>query len=117
LLVVMGTGSARRDRRRGGRQAEGHLPSLLAMIVPPSSARAQPGDLIENAVGSTWRRCGRSAARPGADNGRTRDLRLGAQYSLDTGKVAWLPQGRSGTVARLEIVPPRGTPKNECARP
>jgi len=26
---------------------------------------------------------------------------VGAVYSLDTGKVAWLPQSRSGTAARL----------------
>jgi len=30
---------------------------------------------------------------------------VGAVYSLDTGRVAWLPDGRTRTVARLE--PPR----------
>src|SRR3954449_10215959 len=52
LLVVMGhqkCGAVTAAAESG--EAEGHLPSLLALIRPAvERARAQPGDLIDNAV-------------------------------------------------------------------
>src|SRR5262245_10961252 len=52
LLVVMGhqkCGAVTAAAESG--EAEGHLPSLLALIRPSvEQARSQPGDLIENAV-------------------------------------------------------------------
>jgi carbonic anhydrase len=123
LLVVMGhqkCGAVTAAAESG--EAEGHLPSLLAMIRPAiESARGQSGDLIENAVRINVEnvvrqvRSSTPVLRELVDAGHLQVL--GAVYSLDTGKVSWLPQSRSGTVSRLELVPARQTPTSECARP
>ena len=122
VLVVMGhqkCGAVTAAAESG--VAEGHLPSLLAMIRPAvESARAQSGDLIENAVRINVEnvvrqvRSSTPVLRELVDRGAL--VVVGAVYSLDTGKMAWLPQAQSGTVARLEIVPARRAPKSECAR-
>jgi carbonic anhydrase len=53
LLVVMGHQKcgAVTAAAEGG-EAEGHLPSLIAMIQPAvATAKGEPGDLIDNAAG------------------------------------------------------------------
>lgn len=122
LLVVMGhqkCGAVTAAAESG--EAEGHLPSLLAMIRPAvESARGQSGDLIENAVRINVENVVRQVRgstpvlRELVDRGQLQVS--GAVYSLDTGKVSWLPQSQSGTVSRLELVPARRTPASECAR-
>ena len=86
-------------------EAEGHLPSLLALIRPAvDSAKRQPGDLIDNAVRinveNVVRQIRTSKPVLGALVERGGLLVVGAVYSLDTGKVAWLPQ-QSGSAAAL----------------
>jgi len=88
-------------------EAEGHLPSLLAMIRPAvQSARRLPGDLIDNAVRinveNVVRQIRTSKPVLGALVDRGSLVVVGAVYSLDTGKVAWLPQG-SGSAAALDL--------------
>jgi carbonic anhydrase len=107
LLVVMGhqkCGAVTAAAESG--EAEGHLPSLLAMIRPAvDKARAEPGDLIDNAVrinvDNVVRQIRESKPLLGALVERGQLTVVGAVYSLDTGKVAWLPQkpSRSGAVA------------------
>src|SRR4051812_21233156 len=106
LLVVMGhqkCGAVTAAAESG--EAEGHLPSLLALIHPAiESARAQPGDLIENAVRINVENVVRQirGSTPVlaelAEHGTLKVV--GAVYSLDTGKVAWLPEAHTSTVAR-----------------
>src|SRR5262249_1763339 len=109
VLVVMGhqkCGAVTAAAESGG--AEGHLPSLLALIRPAvERAKGQPGDLIDNAVrinvetvvqqirGST------PVLSTLVDRGALKVV--GAVYSLDTGKVAWLPEHPASANARLEI--------------
>ena len=122
LLVVMGhqkCGAVTAAAESG--DAEGHLPSLLAMIRPAvESARAQSGDVIENAVRINVENVVRQvrASTPVlaelVDRGNL--VVAGAVYSLDTGKVTWLPQNSPRTVARLEIVPAYRTAKSACTR-
>jgi carbonic anhydrase len=107
LLVVMGhqkCGAVTAAAESG--EAEGHLPSLLAMIRPAvDKARAEPGDLIDNAVrinvDNVVRQIRESKPLLGALVERGQLTVVGAVYSLDTGKVAWLPQkpSSSGAVA------------------
>jgi carbonic anhydrase len=107
LLVVMGhqkCGAVTAAAESG--EAEGHLPSLLAMIRPAvDKARAEPGDLIDNAVRinveNVVRQIRESKPLLGALVERGQLTVVGAVYSLDTGKVAWLPQkpSSSGAVA------------------
>lgn len=107
LLVVMGhqkCGAVTAAAESG--EAEGHLPSLLAMIRPAvDQARAEPGDLIDNAVRinveNVVRQLRESKPLLGALVERGQLTVVGAVYSLDTGKVAWLPQkpSSSGAVA------------------
>jgi carbonic anhydrase len=108
VLVVMGhqkCGAVTAAAESG--EAEGHLPTLLALIRPAvDRAKGQPGDLIDNAVrinvenvvrqirGST------QVLAPLVDRGTLRVV--GAVYSLDTGKVVWLPESPTGTHARVE---------------
>src|SRR3954466_6283268 len=108
LLVVMGhqkCGAVTAAAESG--EAEGHLPSLLALIRPAvERARAQPGDLIDNAVrinvenvvsqirGST------PVLAALVDRGTLKVV--GAVYSLDTGTVAWLPGNQTKVSARRE---------------
>jgi carbonic anhydrase len=108
LLVVMGhqrcgavTAAAESE------EAEGHLPSLLALIRPAvERAKAQPGDLIDNAVRLNVENVVRQVRGSTpvlaalVDSGAL--TVVGAVYSLDTGKVAWLPDGQTKTMARRE---------------
>ena len=109
LLVVMGhqrCGAVTAAAESG--EAGGHLPSLLALIRPAvERAKTQPGDLIDNAVrinvenvvaqvrGST------PILAPLVDRGAL--TVVGAVYSLDTGKVAWLPGNQTKAVAWREV--------------
>src|SRR5262245_39806418 len=91
-------------------EAEGHLPSLLALIRPSvEQARSQPGDLIENAVRVNVENVVRQIRRSQPVLGGLVDRReltvVGGVYSLDTGKVTWLPESQAGTVARFD--PPK----------
>jgi carbonic anhydrase len=111
VLVVMGHQKcgAVTAAAEGG-EAEGHLPSLLALIRPAvERAKTQPGDLIDNAVRLNVEnvvRQVRGSAPVLAELVQRGSLTVvGAVYSLDTGKVAWLPDGQVKSVARLE--PPR----------
>jgi carbonic anhydrase len=108
LLVVMGhqkCGAVTAAAESG--EAEGHLPSLLALIRPAvERARAQPGDLIDNAVRINVEnvvrqlRGSKPVLAPLVDGGGL--TVVGAVYSLDTGKVAWLPASQPKTAGRLE---------------
>jgi carbonic anhydrase len=89
-------------------EAEGHLPSLLALIRPAiERAKAQPGDLIDNAVRlnveNVVRQVRGSAPVLTDLVNRGALMVAGAVYSLDTGKVAWLPDSQMRTVARFEL--------------
>jgi len=111
LLVVMGhqkCGAVTAAAESG--DAEGHLPLLLGLIRPAvERAKTQPGDLIDNAVRlnveNVVQQVRGSAPVLAALVERGSLMVVGAVYSLDTGRVAWLPDGRTRTVARLE--PPR----------
>jgi len=102
LLVVMGhqkCGAVTAAAESG--EAAGHLPSLLAMIRPAvASARGRPGDLIDNAVrinveNVVQQVCTSKPLLAGlVEHGEL--TVVGAVYSLDTGKVTWLPQTRGG---------------------
>src|SRR4051812_28799718 len=117
LLVVMGhqkCGAVTAAAESG--EAEGHLPLLLALIRPAvERAKAQPGDLIENAVRinveNVVRQIRGSTPVLAALVERGTLKVVGAVYSLDTGKVAWLPENRTKTVAWREAP---GQP--QCAR-
>src|SRR3954470_12583105 len=117
LLVVMGhqkCGAVTAAAESG--EAEGHLPSLLALIRPAvERARAQPGDLIDNAIRINVENVVRQArgSKPvlAALVDRGALTVVGAVYSLDTGKVAWLPGNQTNTVAWREAP---GQP--QCAR-
>lgn len=75
---------------------EGHLPALVALIRPAvESARGQGGDLIENAVRINVENVVRQlrTSTPVLEEFVKQGTLsvVGAVYSLDTGKVAWLP--------------------------
>jgi carbonic anhydrase len=87
-----------------GGEAEGHLPTLLAMIRPAvEAAKGRPGDLIDNAVRINVENVVRQlrASTPVlstlVQHGEL--TVVGAIYSLDTGKVEWLPQAQSSAMA------------------
>ena len=106
LLVVMGhqmCGAVTAAAESG--EAEGHLPSLVALIRPAiETARTQPGDLISNAVRNNVENVVRQlrGSKPVleelVDHGRL--TVVGAIYALDTGKVNWLPQGQVNAKSR-----------------
>jgi len=108
LLVVMGhqkCGAVTAAADAG--EASGHLPSLLAMIRPAvEKARGRSGDLVENAVRINVEnvvqqvRASRPVLQGMIDHGEL--TVIGAVYSLDTGKVAWLQQAstQSAAIAR-----------------
>src|SRR3954466_5220806 len=108
LLVVMGhqqCGAVTAAAEEG--EAEGHLPSLLALIRPAvERAKAQPGDLIDNAVRINVENVVRQVRgsnpvlAPLVDRGGL--MVVGAVYSLDSGKVVWLREIRPKRVAGLE---------------
>jgi carbonic anhydrase len=109
LVVIMGhqkCGAVTAAAETG--EAEGHLPSLLALIRPAiEQAKAQPGDLIDNAVRlnveNVVRQVRGSAPVLTDLVNRGALMVVGAVYSLDTGKVAWLPDSQTRTVVRLEL--------------
>ncbi|HJZ71118.1 MAG TPA: carbonic anhydrase [Vicinamibacterales bacterium] len=114
LLVVMGhqkCGAVTAAAEEG--QAEGHLPPLLAMIRPAiEKARGQAGDLVDHAVQINVENVVRQirTSRPVlgelVDRGGLRVV--GAVYSLDTGRVAWLPetpQDHTGRAALDTLLP------------
>jgi len=107
LLIVMGhqrCGAVTAAAESG--EAEGHLPSLLALIRPAvERAKAQPGDLIDNAVRLNVENVvrqvrGSTPVLAALVDGGALTV-VGAVYSLDTGKVAWLPDGQTKMIARL----------------
>jgi carbonic anhydrase len=90
-------------------EPEGHLPSLLGLIRPAiERARSRPGDLIDNAVHINVEnvvrqiRTSTPVLAPLVDRGALRVV--GAVYSLDTGKVEWLPESAPKAIARLEAL-------------
>ncbi len=105
LLVVMGhqkCGAVTAAAESG--HAEGHLPTLVALIRPAiDRARTQPGDLIDNAVRINVEnvvrriRASTPVLAPLVDKGIL--MVVGAVYSLDTGKVTWLPDRLAKTAA------------------
>ena len=108
LVVVMGHQKcgAVTAASEGG-EAEGHLPSLLALIHPAvERARTQSGDLIGNAVRmnveDVVRQLRDSTPVLTALVKRGTLKVVGAVYSLDTGKVAWLPENQTKTAALRE---------------
>jgi len=91
------------------------LPSLLALIRPAvERARSQPGDLIENAVRinveNVVRQVRGSTPILAALVDRGALTVAGAVYSLDTGKVAWLP-GQTNALARRDAPGQRHAPE------
>jgi carbonic anhydrase len=86
-------------------QAEGHLPSLLALIRPAvQSAKGRPGDLIDNAVRINVENVVRQLRSSKPVLGELVDhgtlTVVGAVYSLQTGKVDWLSSNQGDTRAR-----------------
>jgi carbonic anhydrase len=108
LLVVMGhqkCGAVTAAAESG--DAEGHLPSLLALIRPAiERAKGEPGDLIDNAVRHNVEnvvrqvRGSRPVLAPLVERGTL--TVVGAIYSLDTGKVTWLPATPASAPVRVE---------------
>ena len=80
-----------------GGAAPGHLPALMAALKPAVDATASmPGDRIDNVVRANVQNVVRQlrAAPVLAEAGEKDHLKIvGAVYSLDTGKVEWLPDG------------------------
>jgi carbonic anhydrase len=90
----------------------GHLPSLVAMIRPAvERARRQSGDLIENAVRLNVENVVSEikTSKPLlADVIARGELKVvGAVYSLESGKVAWLPDQSSASPPSAGDVCPR----------
>ncbi len=118
LLVVMGhqkCGAVTAAAETG--EAQGHLPSLLALIRPAvDQARGRPGDLIDNAVRINVENVVRQVrgSKPLLagliDKGHL--TVVGAVYSLDTGRVTWLPQAPSQSAALVV-----GQPSTTCVKP
>ena len=114
LLVVMGhqnCGAVTAAAETG--HADGHLPSLIALIRPAiDRARTQPGDLIENAVKLNVENFVRQSrgSKPllAALVEKGTLMVTGAVYSLDTGKVTWLPDPPATRVAAARCPPRMG---------
>ena len=98
LVVVMGhqkCGAVTAAAESG--EAEGHLPSLLALIRPAvESAKTLPGDVIDNAVRINVENVVRQlrGSKPVLAElvGHGSLTVVGAVYSLESGKVEWLPR-------------------------
>ena len=105
LVVVMGhqkCGAVTAAAEAG--EAPGHLPSLLGLIRPAvETARSRPGDLIDNAVRINVENVVRQLRTSKPVLGPLVDRRelviAGAVYSLDTGRVAWLPENPTSSAA------------------
>jgi carbonic anhydrase len=98
LVVVMGHQKcgAVSAAVEGGEEG-GHLPDLLKAIQPAvDKAKGMPGDEIANAVRNNVEmvvkqlRTSQPVLAPFVKQGKLRIV--GAVYSLDTGKVTWLPE-------------------------
>lgn len=95
-----------------GGEAHGHLPSLVNAIQPAvARARAMSGDVVENAVRINVEnvigqiRTSKPILGELSANGKLRIV--GGIYSLDSGKIEWLPE-RAGTAsARVDVCPLR----------
>jgi len=79
-----------------GGEAGGHINALVNLLVPAvQKSRGLPGDAVENAVKANVEmvvkqlRTSTPILSPLASQGKLRVV--GAVYSLDTGKVTWLP--------------------------
>jgi carbonic anhydrase len=107
LVCVMGHQKCGAVTAAGGSgEAEGHLPSLLALIRPAvDRSRGEPGDLVDNAVRHNVEnvvqqlRASTPVLAPLIERGALKVV--GAVYSLDTGKVRWLPETPATSDARL----------------
>ena len=116
LVVVMGhqkCGAVTAAAESG--EAEGHLPSLLGLIRPAvERAKGQPGDVIDNAVRINVENIVRQLCAskpvlaPMVERGGL--TVVGAVYSLDTGKVAWLPGQSAEDGGRLPACLRAGRP-------
>ena len=112
LLLVLGhqkCGAVTAAAESG--EAEGHLSSLIRLIRPAiDQAKRAQGDLIDNAVRINVERVVRQlrsstpVLKPLVDNG-TFSI-VGAVYSLDTGKVTWLPSPPATKTASIRELPP-----------
>ena len=80
-----------------GGEAPGHLPALLAAIKPAVEAAASlPGDRVENVVRINVQNVvAQLRATPVLAHSGVKIV--GAIYSLDTGRVEWLPDGAQKT--------------------
>ena len=83
-----------------GGEAAGHLPSLIHAIQPAvDQAKKLPGDKVENAVRINVEnvvaqlRSSKPILAELVEQGKLKIV--GAVYSLDTGKVDWLPENAS----------------------
>jgi len=111
LLVVLGhqkCGAVTAAAEAG--EAEGHMPSLVTLIRPAiDAAKGLPGDLIENAVRINVENVVRQirGSKPVlAELVERGELTVvGAVYSLDTGKVAWLPHDQTRTARLVTPIP------------
>jgi len=87
-----------------GGTAAGHLPALLALIRPAvDAAKGRPGDLIDNAVHinveNVVRQLRASAPVLKGLVDHNELTVVGAVYSLDTGRVEWLPQAQKSALS------------------
>jgi len=106
LVVVMGhqkCGAVTAAVESG--ESRGHLPTLMAAIRPAvEKAKGSPGDLVENAIRINVMNVVnqlRGSEPVLKELVASRKLQIvGAVYSLDTGKVDWLPVAQGS--ARLE---------------
>src|SRR5262245_986901 len=100
LIVVMGhqrCGAVSAAVEAG--EAHGHLPTLVAAIRPAvDKARGMKGDLVDNAVRANVELVVNQlrGSQPvlGERVAKKQLVIVGAVYSLDTGKIDWLPSGR-----------------------
>ena len=109
LLVVMGhqkCGAVTAAAESG--EPKGHLPMLVAMIRPAvASAKGQPGDLIDNAIRINVENVvsqiltSKPILQQLVDHGEL--TVVGAVYSLDTGRVAWLPKSASHASSSVAV--------------
>ena len=101
LIVVMGhTKCGAVDAAVKGGELHGHLPDLIAAIRPAVTRSAgEPGDKVENAVRANVEnvvaqlRGSKPVLSDLVAKGKVRIV--GAVYSLDTGRVDWLPAAAS----------------------
>jgi carbonic anhydrase len=100
VVVVMGhqkCGAVTAAAEAGTGPAEGHLGVLLSLIRPAvQSAKAQSGDVVDNAVRinveNVVRQLRASTPLLAGLVSKGELTVVGAVYSLDTGKVNWLPE-------------------------